>query len=450
MFNYITVDFPETTLQPQVIYSATITQKRYAHEMVCLYFKDWGVQYDVIKAGLPVHLTFSGYNEKKEIYGYVHHVNLNRTPGKNFTELTIIGSSFPMKQQSQYIYKNTTADQVIKEIAAKHNFVCYAVPHPRVYPQISQAGHSDWEFMVRLAKQCGYTLRATNTELYFQPIMEDYTKYRAEAPKFIMRPASDPDGSTIYSFKPMIGESIPYEDATKGAIAVSGVDVTNSAPISITQQIRSAKTRMKQQVEFFDRFDTATVAPDVLVASYEAEAAENRNYFPYRGVVEVLGNPNLRPDMPVYLDGIGEPYAGYWIVLEVQHNIVEEELNRQRFTTTLVVGTDSLGKAERWVDSQIITAPDYTPKRTVIPNVLQTRVVPTTVLNKRTRYENATTVNSFGNPQNRAKPSITTSTNEPSMWQTNTTSLDPVIIESSVLEFITDRLAKKIGAVYGL
>jgi len=450
MFNYITVDFPETTLQPQVIYSATITQKRYAHEMVCLYFKDWGVQYDVIKAGLPVHLTFSGYNQKKEIYGYVHHVNLNRTPGKNFTELTIIGSSFPMKQQSQYIYKNTTADQVIKEIASKHNFVCYAVPHPRVYPQISQAGHSDWEFMVRLAKQCGYTLRATNTELYFQPIMEDYTKYRAEAPKFIMRPASDPDGSTIYSFKPMIGESIPYEDATKGAVAVSGVDVTNSAPISITQQIRSAKTRMKQQVEFFDRFDTATVAPDVLVATYEAEAAENRNYFPYRGVVEVLGNPNLRPDMPVYLDGIGEPYAGYWIVLEVQHNIVEEELNRQRFTTTLVVGTDSLGKAERWVDSQIITAPDYTPKRTVIPNVLQTRVVPTTVLNKRTQYENATTANSFGNPQNRAKPNVSASTNEPSMWQTNTTSLDPVIIEASVLEFITDRLAKKIGAVYGI
>jgi phage protein D len=450
MFNYITVDFPETTLQPQVIYSATITQKRYAHELVCLYFKDWGVQYDVIKAGLPVHLTFSGYNEKKEIYGYVHHVNLNRTPGKNFTELTIIGSSFPMKQQSQYIYKNTTADQVVKEIASKHNFVCYAVPHPRVYPQISQAGHSDWEFMVRLAKQCGYTLRATNTELYFQPIMEDYTKYRAEAPKFIMRPASAPDGSTIYSFKPMIGESIPYEDATKGAIAVSGVDVTNSEPISITQQIRSAKTRMKQQVEFFDRFDTATVAPDVLVASYEAEAAENRNYFPYRGVVEVLGNPNLRPDMPVYLDGIGEPYAGYWIVLEVQHNIVEEEINRQRFTTTLVVGTDSLGKAQRWVDSQIITAPDYTPKRTVIPNVLQTRVVPTTVLNKRTQYENATTVNSFGNPQNRAKPSVAASINEPSMWQTNTTSLDPVIIESSVLEFITDRLAKKIGAVNGL
>lgn len=450
MFNYITVDFPETTIQPQVIYSATITQKRYSHELVCLYFKDWGVNYDVVKAGLPVHLTISGYKETREFYGYVHHVNLKRTPGKNFTELTVIGASFPMKQQSQTVYKNTTADQVVNEIAAKHNFVCYSVPHPRVYPQVSQAGHTDWEIMVRLAKQCGYTLRANNTELYFQPIMEDYTKYRAEAPRFIMRPASDPNGSTIYSFNPMIGESIPYEDATKGAIAVNGVDVTNAEPISITQQIRNPKTRIKQQVEFFDRFDTQTVAPDALVASYEAEAAENRNYFPYRGSVEVLGNPNLRPDMPVYLEGIGEPYAGYWVILEVEHHIVEEELNRQRFTTKLVVGTDSLGKADRWIDSQIITAPDYLPKRTVIPNVLQTRVSPVTVLNKKTNYENATTVNSFGDPQNRAKPSINAFTTEPSMWQTNTTSLDPIIVESALPEFITDRLSQKIGAVHGI
>jgi hypothetical protein len=193
-----------------------------------------------------------------------------------------------MKQTAQAVYTNTTADQVVKDIAAKYNFVCYAVPHPRVYPQIAQAGHSDWELMVRLAKQCGYTLRATNTELYFQPVMDDYSKYRAEAPKFVLRQANNPQGSTIYSFKPMVGESIPYEDATKGAVAVGGVDITNQAPISITQQIRNAKTKTKQQNEFFDIFDTSVVAPDVSVAGFEAQAAESRNYFPYRAKVEVL------------------------------------------------------------------------------------------------------------------------------------------------------------------
>lgn len=450
MFNYITVNFPETSLQPEVIYSANIYQKRYAHETVCLYFKDWGVQYDVVKPGTPIKLTLHAFHETKDIYGYVHHINLERTPGKNFTELVVIGSSFPMKQQAQVVYKNTTADQVIKEIASKYNFVAYAVPHPRVYPQISQAGHSDWEFMVRLAKQCGYTLRATNTELYFQPIMDDYTNYREEAPKFIMRPAGNPEGSTIYSFRPMIGETIPYEDATKAAISVNGVDITSASPISITQQIRNTKTRVKQQVEFFDKFDTETVVPDALVADYEAAAAEHRNYFPYRGSAEVLGNPSLRPDMPVYLDGIGEPYSGYWVILEVHHCIVEEELNRQRYTTTLLLGTDSLGKAAQWTDSKTILTPDYSPKRTIIPNVLQTKVKPITVLNKKIKYENATSYVSFGNPQNRAKPSINGRANEPALWQTGTTSLDPIIYETTTPDFITYRWATKIGAIYEL
>ena len=298
---------------------------------------------------------------------------------------------------------------------------------------------------MRLAKQCGYTLRANNTELYFQPIMEDYTLRREEAPRFILRSANDPLGSTIYSFRPIVGESMPYEDATKGAVAVSGVDSFTGAPVSITQQIRSAKTRTKQQNEFFDIFDTLTVAPDVTVASFESESAENRNYFPYRGTVEVLGNPNLRPDMPVYLDGIGEPYEGYWVVLEAHHNIVEEELNRHRYTTTLVVGTDSLGGAVAWTDSKTVEKPEYLTKRTVIPNVLQTKVKPVTVLNKKVDYETLSNNGSFGTPQNRAKPSVNGRANDVAMWQSDTSSLDPIIYENNNPPFISDRIAQKLG-----
>lgn len=445
MFNYIFVEFPQTTIQPQFIYKADIYQKRYAHEMAVLYFKDWGPQYDVVKSGSPVRLIINGLNESRELFGYVHHVKLNRTPGKNFTEVTIIGASFPMKQQAQAVYTNTTADQVIKQIAAKHNFVSFAVPHPRVYQQISQAGHSDWELMVRLAKQCGYTLRATNTELYFEPIMYEYTTQRAEAPRFVLRTAEDYRGSTIYSFTPLVGESIPYEDATKGAVAIGGVDSSNAAAVSITQQIRSAKTKIKQQTEFFDIFDTSVVATDAQIASYEAEAAENRNYFPYRGTVTVLGNPNLKPDMPIYLDGIGEPYTGYWVILEACHQIVEEELNRQRYTTTLVVGTDSLGTAVQWTDSQTITAPDYSPRRTIIPNVLQTKIKPETVLNKKVAYETLANNGTFGNPQNRAKPSVNGRSNDPAMWQTNTSTLESIIYEEVKPAIILRRIYQRAG-----
>jgi len=447
MFNYVTVDFPETTIQPTVIYSAEVYQNMYAHEVASLKFKDWGVQYDVVRTGSPVHLKITGTLESRDFYGYVHHVNIKKTPGTNFTEVVVIGASYPMKQQRQKVYSNTTADQVVKAIADTHNFVAFTVPHPRVYPQVSQAGHSDWEIMVRLAKQSGYLLRANNTEIYFQPLMYDYTNLRESAPKFVMRQANDPLGSTLYSFTPTIGDSIQYDDSAKGAVAISGVDITNAAPISITQQIRNTKTRIKQQAEFFDKFDTGVVAPDVQTASYEAQAAESKNYFPYRGRAEVLGRPDLKPGMPVYLDGLGDTYSGYWVILEAHHHIAEEELNRQKYTTSLVLGTDSLGTAVTWTDSKIVTSPNYTPKRTVIPNVRQTNVKPVTNLNKKVVYPSATSYSSFGTLENRAKPSVNGRTNAPAIWQTGTSSLDPVTLEAVKPDFIIDRLSKKLGAV---
>jgi hypothetical protein len=445
MFNYIKVDFPDTKAAPQYVYYADIFQNRYSHEMAIVKFRDWGLEYDVITPGTPVTLTVYGRNNRREMYGYVHHINPEKTPGKNFTEVVIIGASYAMREPSQFIYRNLTADQVVKKIASKHNFVAYAVPHPRIYPQISQAGHTDWEILVRLAKQCGYTLRAQNTELYFQPILEDFTNYRASAPKFIMRSMSSPEGSTIYSFRPIIGESVDFEDATKAAVAISGVDRFSNTSLSITKQKRNKKTRKKQQVEFFDHFDSSVVANDVETAGYEANAAEERNSFPYRAVVEVLGDPDLRPDMPVFLEGIGQVYSGYWTILQTEHKIVEEELNRQRYTTVLTVGVDSLGTANTWSDNKTIVAPDYAPKRTIVPNKKQTVVVPKTSLSTASKAVTPQSKGSFGTPKNRAKPSklSVNRAQETPKWKSQTSSLNNIIEEPRKTPVILDRVLKK-------
>ncbi len=445
MFNYIKVQFPDMTVAPKYVYYANIFQNRYSHEMATIKFRDWGLEYDAVTPGTPVVLTIYGYKNRHEMYGYVHHINTEKTPGKDFAEVVIIGASYVMRQPSQTIYKNLTADQVIKKIAAKHKFVAYAVPHPRVYPQISQAGHTDWEFMVRLAKQSGYTLRAQNTELYFQPILEDFSNYRDSAPKFIMRSMSSPDGSTIYSFRPIIGESLEFEDATKAAVAISGVDRFSNTNLSVTKQKRNKKTRKKQVIEFFDDFDSKVVANDVETANHEANAAEDRNVFPYRAVVEVLGDPRLRPDMPVFLEGIGQTYSGYWTILQTEHRIIEEKLNVQRYTTVLTVGVDSLGTADTWSDNKTVVAPDYIPKRTIIPNKKQTVVIPKTGLNTASKAVTPQAKGNFGDTQNRAQPSINNRTQETAKWKSQTASLNTIIEEPKKSPIILDRVLKRAG-----
>ena len=180
---------------------------------------------DSIRPGTPIQAVITGnLGEKKEHYGYVHHVVPIKSPGKNHIEVVAVGASFPMKQQSQAIYKNTTADEVVRQIGAKHGFAISAIPHPRIFDQIAHAGHTDWQLLVRLAKQVGYTIRAENTELYFEPILEDYKNYRDQAPVFTMRHASSPQGSDLYKFEPMIGDSIDWDGDMKSAAAISGVD----------------------------------------------------------------------------------------------------------------------------------------------------------------------------------------------------------------------------------
>jgi len=443
MFNYVKVNFPNTTIPPILrVYSMSFYQNRYQHEVANIKFRDWSVDYDVVSSGSPITFVLSNGSSSKTFYGYVHHINIERDTDFFTTEIVAVGASMVMKNQSQQIYKGLSADGIIKAIAKRNNFVCFAVPHPRIYPQVAQAGHSDWELMVRLAKQSGYSLRAENTELYFQPMMYEYTNKRQEANKFTMRDANHPSGSTLYSFESAIGEAIPQGDETKAAVAVSGLDSISFTPLSITQQVRAPKTRFKASPEFFDKYATDVVVSDPTVAKYEAEAAENRTIFPYRATAEVLGTPDLRPDAPVYLDGLENYYSGYWTILGTEHRIVEAERNTQTYTTILYLGTDSLGSSITWTDGQKVTFPDYRTARTIIPGVLQTNVAPTTILRKTSLNIGPQNNGSFGSLANRVKGF----TDGP-IWITGTATLDPIAQSSTGTAPQTNPILNKIPSI---
>lgn len=442
MFNYARVTFPNTTASPQVVYNLSLYQNRYEHEVAVIQFRDWDVNYDVVNTGSPIVLNISSNLNSKTFYGYVHHVSVIRDTGTSITEVTAISASYVMKNQSQQVYKGLSADAIVQAIAKRNNFVAFTVPHPRIYPQVSQAGHSDWEMLIRLAKQSGYSLRTENTEIYFQPMLYEYTNSRSEAPVFVMRDANDPSGSSLYSFVPVVSESIEYDGESKGAIAISGLDANTVSSMSLTQQIRAKSTKSKVKNEFFDRFATEVVAGDAMVAKYEAEAAENRNMFPYRATAEVIGNAKLRPDMPVYIKGVGSYYAGYWTILGVEHKIVESYRNSQTYTTILHLGTDSLGTAVSWTDGNVITEPNFKPSRTIIPNVRQTAIVPSSKLNTTTPNLGPQNNGAFGVAVNRAKPQA----NGP-IWVTTTQTLNPISQPSGSVALISTRTLKNVSSL---
>jgi len=437
MFDYLTIDFPLSNIGPGRVYKFELYTERYAHEMVKLSFRDWDVNFLSIKPGTPVQINLKSTASSRMFYGYVHNIETNSTPGNNFAELLLIGASYKLKQADQKIYTNITADKVIQQIAEKHKFAYYTEPHPRVYEQIAQAGHTDLELMVRLARQSGYSLRLQNTEIYFSPLMTDYTSMRANAPSFVMREANDPEGSTLYSFSLLAGESILFEDAFKSAVKVSGVDASSALALGETNKDRLATSRNISSSEFFDSFATNIVAPSYAIAQSEALAADARNRFPYRATALVIGDPQLRPDMPVYLQGINKYYDGYWVILSASHKVVEETRNVYKYVTELEVGADSIGGSLIWDDGKTIAEPTSSA-RVILKNENTETVTPASRLTSTKTPVNALESTGFTEATNRPQSAVTRR-----YWTSDSSNLKRVLLNSTRLPGTVARLKAK-------
>lgn len=376
MFSYLDIQFP--TLDAPIDKAAELnhTHSRYEHEIVTVYFSEWSVAYDLISSGTPVVIKLTNTGGSRTINGYVHYVKPDISPEKNYVEVTIIGCSYPLKQASQKVWSDVTASEVIADIANRNELSYDCIPTERVYDQISQAGMSDWELMVKLAKQNGYSLKCDNSTVIFHPVTQAFTDFRAQSSYYRMS-GLDEKKTGIYSFKPLIGEAIPFEDAKKASVAVSGVDRDFYTEHQNTNQKEITKTRKGSKPIVFDTYHTDVVAPTFKIAKYESDAADERNRYAYRGTAVLQGSPGLLPDAPIYLDGLGATYSGYWTILSVNHYIEKEV-----FTTTVEVGTDSLGLASKWTDNKEIYSPDLSIKRVITSGVRQQNVVPKTSLKR--------------------------------------------------------------------
>ena len=353
----IIVDFPtlKSPRSPLIVWSASVKQENYKHDMGKIVFRDWNLPEKIYVPGTPLAIKLINNGVVKTIPGYINHIRKTKTTGKKFTELVFVGASFKMKQKSQKVWKKVTVSQVARTIAKKYKFAADITPHKRVFPQIAQHGESDWEFLVKCAKKCGYLFRVDGVVLIFKPIDEEYTQLKNQAPTFDMSDSSKMFGSTLYSFVPIIGETTPFPQSTKSAKAYKGINPINNKAHAVTNSKKTTKRKISKPHIFYS-FDTDKVVPSFDIAKSHAEAFSEVNKFPYRGEAEVVGTPDIVPGFPVYFTGVGSDYNGYWITLSVEHIITTETPFFYKYTTNLEAGIDSLGPANTW-QGEIVSAP---------------------------------------------------------------------------------------------
>lgn len=444
MLDFIELSFPEAQLPALRVQDLILHHERGKHEFATISLKNWNLSYDSLRPGTPAKFNLKGDDTSREFTGYIHHVTPHVSPGNNWVEVHVIGASYHLKQASQQVYKNVTASDVVKKIAKRVGFAFNVVDHPRVFKQIAQAGLTDLEMLQQMARKCGYSLRLQNAEIHFQPVTKVHDEMKAISKIFTLKDANV-GGTTIYSFVPHIGESLSQEGEHKSAVSVGGVDKFNTASIQKTNQKRPKPSRQKFEAEYFDRFDTTVVAHDQEAAKYEAEAADERVRFPYRATAEVIGTPDIYPDMPVYIEGVGQEYSGYWTVLGVEHRVKQHDATQHIYTNILHLGTDSLGTDLARGGSKSLGKPSSKPKRLITPGVRQTNKKPVTTLKK--GKKNPAPRKSpvgFGKVNNRARPKVSGKTIAASKWASSSGNLRTVQKRTTPSPAVVQQL-RKIG-----
>jgi len=235
-------EFPLAPTFELILIGADLTMVPGEHEQLVLNYKGNPYLADsVIAGGDPVHFKYRQGVEVADFYGYVTDVHQVNGARENHTDIVCVGASYVMKNTVQAIYKNLTADQIVTKICAKYGFDALTQHHPRVRPNITQAGQTDWQLMRSLAMQTGFALLANNTVLTFMSKDKIYADKKPTAPYFnyinntvtgvipkVMRLYG-----TILEFVPIISDESP-ESGVRVDRIITGRHILNGTLIQST------------------------------------------------------------------------------------------------------------------------------------------------------------------------------------------------------------------------
>lgn len=236
------VYFPKAPDMELILIGAELYQNPDEHDRLVLHYKGKpATKKNAMVSGDPVIFKFRSGKLKSTWNGYIHHVRQDNSHQGGNTDIVCVGASWVLKNTDQKIYKNVTADQVVSKIAKKYSMAAVTQRDPRVRPQISQSGQSDWQLCRSLAKQTGFALLAENTTLIFVSKDKIYQSKKNSAPYFNyvddeiggVVPASLRMTGTIIAFEPIISDQAP-ENGTRIDRVVSGLSTSTGTAVKAT------------------------------------------------------------------------------------------------------------------------------------------------------------------------------------------------------------------------
>lgn len=255
------VKFPKTSDFNLPLIHAQLTHKMHTHELLVLTFAGKiNASAIVVASGDPVVFKWTSGAEYRTFVGYVHSIR-PITSGDNKTEIYCVSSTYLLKNTAQKIYKNVTADAVVKKVCKKYGIKAVTQRHGRVWDSIVQTGESDWQLLRRLAKITGFALTTDGTTVFFMSKDKLVNSSKKSAPYFYAENQENTNRGmsnlgTLMKFTPFISDEAPDIFGTVVKRVVNGIHQVNDTPLTTTHvpQINSNTNYgvVEPNAEFFE------------------------------------------------------------------------------------------------------------------------------------------------------------------------------------------------------
>ena len=305
--------------------SVEVDDSLYLPDMFCVRLLDPGLEAlhsDVFKMGSAVKISIALENETKRtvlMEGEITAIepDLNSVERGTLTCRGYDRSHRLHRTRKTTTYQNVTDSDVASRLAAGAGLQPKVGSTPIVYPYLIQANQTDWEFLLERAQRIGYRLYVEGRELHFEP-----------------PPASPPVNTTLNWGMELVrfqGRVSTIDQPTE--VTVRGWDPKSKQAIvgianspSNTLQYRKDKGKWGgSAAQSAHSVDGKMVVVDQPVYSQNEAKAVAQSVLDRMAANFIQadctagGNPNIKADMAVTLDGLGERFNGPYLVTHSLH-----------------------------------------------------------------------------------------------------------------------------------
>lgn len=340
---------PSLTVEPR---RADLYEEQGSHMLLVLeYPSESPLWFQSVSTGVPVLFTWKQDTLSRSFYGYVSSISkVNAAQRMDFMQVTCVGSTYPLKERVTRVFKNSTIPQAVEQIATEYGFSFSGEEHSQVFPQLTIAGSSYWEWIQEQARRIGYGVVIDGGSFIFKPFDRLIDLGFSNAAVLSMGDQTVPFNTqfldrTLDYFKVISGKNIEDSTEVRAVKTVGGVDPITGKPFTADKSPGDSGVNLRSNVAdvLFTEYRTEKVVNDQSVAVATAEGAAQLARFNIPARVKCQGDPRIRPYGTVYINGTGSLTDGFWTVREVHHMFHKVG----DYAMELTVATDGLGESRQ-------------------------------------------------------------------------------------------------------